>query len=73
MTNLDTDLAKRIADGLLERNQLCDEFFAAEAPRLAQASREMADRFLRGGRLWPSDAVLTPPMRSTSRSNSSIL
>ena len=51
MTNLDTDLAKRIADGLLERNQLCDEYFAAEAPRLAQASREMADRFLRGGRL----------------------
>jgi D-sedoheptulose 7-phosphate isomerase len=36
---------------LLERNHLCEEFFAREAPRLAQASREMADRFLRGGRL----------------------
>jgi D-sedoheptulose 7-phosphate isomerase len=46
-----SDLAKRAADGLLERNQLCEEFFAREAPRLAQASREMSDRFLRGGRL----------------------
>jgi D-sedoheptulose 7-phosphate isomerase len=36
---------------LLERNRLCEEFFAHEAPRLARASREMADRFLRGGRL----------------------
>ncbi len=45
------DLTKRVADGLLERNRLCEEFFAAQAPLLAQASREMADRFLRGGRL----------------------
>ena len=45
------DLAKCVADGLLERNRLCTEFFAREAPRLAQASREMAERFLRGGRL----------------------
>ncbi len=45
------DLAKSVKDQLLARNQLCEEFFAAEAPRLAQASREMADRFLRGGRL----------------------
>jgi D-sedoheptulose 7-phosphate isomerase len=45
------DLAKQVEDRLLERNQLCEEFFAAEAPRLAQASREMSDRFLRAGRL----------------------
>jgi D-sedoheptulose 7-phosphate isomerase len=40
-----------IAEQLLARNQLCEEFFAREAPRLALASREMSDRFLRGGRL----------------------
>jgi D-sedoheptulose 7-phosphate isomerase len=34
-----------------ERNQACDTFFSREAHRLATASREMADRFLRGGRL----------------------
>jgi D-sedoheptulose 7-phosphate isomerase len=45
------DAGKLIEDRLLERNQLCESFFAAEAPRLAQASREMSDRFLRGGRL----------------------
>jgi D-sedoheptulose 7-phosphate isomerase len=45
------DLAKRVEDRLLERNQLCEEFFAREAGRLAHASREMSDRFLRGGRL----------------------
>ena len=45
------DLAKCVVDGLLERNRLCAEFFAREAPRLALASREMAERFLRGGRL----------------------
>ena len=45
------DLAKRVEDQLLERNQLCEEFFSREADRLAQACREMADRFLRGGRL----------------------
>ncbi|MGA2133263.1 MAG: SIS domain-containing protein [Bryobacteraceae bacterium] len=45
------DLAKRIEDRLLERNQLCEEFFAREAHRLALACREMSERFLRGGRL----------------------
>jgi D-sedoheptulose 7-phosphate isomerase len=44
-------LTKRVEESLLERNLLCEEFFAREAPRLAQASRDMADRFLRGGRL----------------------
>jgi len=36
---------------LLQRNQLCEAFFAREAPRLAAACREMSERFLRGGRL----------------------
>jgi D-sedoheptulose 7-phosphate isomerase len=36
---------------LLQRNQLCEGFFAREADRLAMASREMSERFLRGGRL----------------------
>jgi D-sedoheptulose 7-phosphate isomerase len=36
---------------LLARNDLFERFFDKEAPRLAQACREMAQRFLRGGRL----------------------
>ena len=36
---------------MLQRNQLCEAFFAREAPRLAAACREMSERFLRGGRL----------------------
>jgi D-sedoheptulose 7-phosphate isomerase len=44
-------LASQIEERLLERNQLFERFFAREAPRLAEASREMAERFLRGGRL----------------------
>ena len=36
---------------LLERNQLFETFFVREAPRLAEACREMSERFLRGGRL----------------------
>jgi len=41
----------QVADRLLERNRICDRFFSVEAPRLARACREMAERFLRGGRL----------------------
>jgi D-sedoheptulose 7-phosphate isomerase len=44
-------LAARIEESLLERNRLFEAFFAAESGRLAQACREMAQRFLRGGRL----------------------
>jgi D-sedoheptulose 7-phosphate isomerase len=51
MTTSNCDLAKQISAELLHRNHLCEEFFAAEAPRLALACREMSDRFLRGGRL----------------------
>ncbi len=45
------ELTKRVEDQLLERNQVCEEFFAREADRLASACREMSERFLRGGRL----------------------
>jgi len=44
-------LATQIEQRLLARNQLFDSFFAREANRLAEACREMSDRFLRGGRL----------------------
>lgn len=45
------DLTTHVAQRLLARNALIDEFFSREAPRLAEACREMSDRFLRGGRL----------------------
>jgi D-sedoheptulose 7-phosphate isomerase len=44
-------LAAQIEQRLLARNQILESFFAHEAPRLAEACREMSDRFLRGGRL----------------------
>lgn len=44
-------LAARVQDAFETRNQLCEEFFAREADRLADASRQMAERFLNGGRL----------------------
>ena len=44
-------LAAQIEQRLLARNQILDSFFAKEAHRLAEACREMSDRFLRGGRL----------------------
>src|ERR1700738_4294552 len=44
-------LTSQIEERLLERNQLFEDFFSREAGRLAQACREMAERFLRGGRL----------------------
>ena len=44
-------LATQIEERLLERNQLFELFFSREAPRLAEACREMSERFLRGGRL----------------------
>jgi D-sedoheptulose 7-phosphate isomerase len=45
------DLVSAVEDQLLQRNQIFEEFFARESHRLALASREMLDRFLRGGRL----------------------
>jgi D-sedoheptulose 7-phosphate isomerase len=44
-------LATQIEERLLERNQLFELFFLHEALRLAEACREMSERFLRGGRL----------------------
>jgi D-sedoheptulose 7-phosphate isomerase len=46
-----THLAARIEDALGARNALLDRFFQREARRLAEACREMSERFLRGGRL----------------------
>jgi D-sedoheptulose 7-phosphate isomerase len=46
-----SELASQVEERLLERNQLFEHFFSQEAPRLAEACREMSERFLRGGRL----------------------
>ena len=45
------EFATLVEERLLERNRLCESFFSREAPRLAEACREMSERFLRGGRL----------------------
>ena len=44
-------LASQIEERLVERNQLFEDFFSREAPRMAEACRQMSERFLRGGRL----------------------
>jgi D-sedoheptulose 7-phosphate isomerase len=44
-------LATQIQERLLTRNQLFEDFFSREAPRLAASCREMSERFLQGGRL----------------------
>lgn len=44
-------LAAHIQERLLTRNEVFEEFFSHEAPRLAAACCEMSERFLRGGRL----------------------
>jgi D-sedoheptulose 7-phosphate isomerase len=44
-------LTARIGEQLLARNQIMETFFMHEAPRLAEACREMSERFLKGGRL----------------------
>jgi phosphoheptose isomerase len=46
-----TALTTQIEQRLLARNQVLESFFAIEAGRLAEACREMSERFLRGGRL----------------------
>ena len=51
LASADTQLASHVEQTLLQRNRLCEEFFAREAPRLASACQEMSNRFLRGGRL----------------------
>ncbi len=44
-------VATRVERALLERNDVYEAFFAREAGRLAEACREMSERFLKGGRL----------------------
>jgi D-sedoheptulose 7-phosphate isomerase len=45
------ELTTQIEQRLLLRNQALETFFAREPHRLAEACREMSERFLRGGRL----------------------
>jgi D-sedoheptulose 7-phosphate isomerase len=45
------ELAAHVEQSLLARNELFEQFFAREARRLADACKEMSERFLRGGRL----------------------
>ena len=45
------ELATLVEERLLKRNRLCEDFFSHEAKRLAEACREMSERFLRSGRL----------------------
>src|SRR5271168_523295 len=45
------ELASQVEERLIARNEHFESFFAREAPRLAEACREMSERFLRGGRL----------------------
>jgi D-sedoheptulose 7-phosphate isomerase len=52
MSQVDTDaLNVQSREELLRRNDIFEGFFEVEAPRLAQACREMSRRFLAGGRL----------------------
>jgi len=44
-------LAEQIETRLLLRNEIFEHYFSAEARRLAEACREMSERFLHGGRL----------------------
>ena len=44
-------LAVQIEERLLARNQIIGAFFEREATHLAEACREMSERFLKGGRL----------------------
>lgn len=44
-------LAPHVEEQLIHRNRVCEEFFTREAGRLAPACRDMAGRFLSGGRL----------------------
>src|ERR1700704_1150371 len=45
------ELTTQIEQRLLARNRVLDSFFTVEAGRLAQACRQMSERFLQGGRL----------------------
>lgn len=45
------ELLAFMREGIAERDRASQPFFASEAPRLALAAKEMAERFARGGRL----------------------
>ena len=45
------NLAAQIEERLLLRNEILERFFSQESRKLAEACREMAERFLLGGRL----------------------
>ena len=45
------ELAAQIEERLLLRNEILERFFSRESTRLAKACQEMAERFLKGGRL----------------------
>src|ERR1700694_4155878 len=44
-------LETQVEERLLTRNQLVENFFSREAPRLAEACRAKSERFINGGRL----------------------
>lgn len=44
-------LAAQIEERLLLRNEILEQFFSRESTHLAEACQEMAERFLKGGRL----------------------
>ncbi len=46
-----TPIAAQIEERLLARNPIIEEYFSRNALRLAEACREMSERFLKGGRL----------------------
>src|SRR5262245_51328121 len=50
-------VAETVANSLTARNPVSHAFFDREAPRLALAAREMAERFARGGRLLAIGAL----------------
>jgi D-sedoheptulose 7-phosphate isomerase len=50
-TQAQTQLASLIEEHLLLRNRIVEDFFSREAFRLAEACRNMSERFLAGGRL----------------------
>ena len=45
------ELTQYVEAAMAGRNRVCEQFFAREAEALALVSREMSERFLRGGRL----------------------
>lgn len=51
MTAAPTELKRYLEESFAERNQLFEQFFACEARTLAAACSEMAEHFLKGGRL----------------------